>query len=261
MGTGLNAATTGTVVAATGPGDPVVTAAAHLLAESVPSSCAGLVAYHASDYAAFLAASLAPPPPLGTLLLRCVADETGVQAAADWRLLGRRLLLNGIAVRAHDRGRGHGSRLLEDGVRLAGRLGCDELLLDVSLENTIARHLYRRAGYQDQSYQVWTQLDPATSPADSPVRVVDWASFTAHHRAYGFGDLRVRVGADEFGVRCVGRAARVPGGQAGAAVRATLGPLLGIDQWYVTTASAEPETEPAFARFARMWRGLPGPGR
>ncbi|SIQ96646.1 GNAT family N-acetyltransferase [Micromonospora avicenniae] len=258
MGAVLNPTTTGTVVAPTRPDDPVVTAAARLLAESVPSSCAGLVAYHASNYAAFLAASLAPPPPLHTLLLRCFCDETGVRAAADWRLLGRRLLLNGIAVRAQDQGRGHGSRLLDDGVRLANQLGCDQLLLDVSLENTVARRLYRRAGYQDQSYQVWTQLDAATSPADTPVRIVDWASFTAHRRAYGFGDLRVRVGDDEFGVRCVANAARVPGGAAGAAIRATLGPLLGIDRWYMTTASAEPETEPGFARFARMWRGLPG---
>ncbi|MFC0509184.1 GNAT family N-acetyltransferase [Micromonospora costi] len=261
MGALVNATVAEAVGAPTHPDDPVVTAAACLLAESVPTPCAGLVAYHAPGFAAFLAASLAPPPPLRTLFLRCVVDDTGVRAVADWRLLGRQFLLNGVAVRAQDRGRGLGSLLLEDGAEVARRLGCDGLLLDVSLENTAARNLYQRTGYGDRSYQVWTHLDPATSPTDVPVRIVDWASFTAHRRAYGFGDLRVRVGADEFAVRCVGAAARVPDGATGAAIRAALGQLLGIDQWYVTGASAAPNAEPAFAHFARMGRSLPPPGR
>ncbi|MDG4809025.1 GNAT family N-acetyltransferase [Micromonospora sp. WMMD1120] len=256
----LNTVTAEAVMTPTRPDDPVVTAAARLLTEAVPSSCAGLVAYHAPDFTAFLKASLVPPA-LATLLLRCVCDETGVRAVADWRLLGRQLLLNGISVRAEDRGHGHGSLLLEDGARLARRLGCLELLLDVSVENAPARHLYRRAGFEDQGYQVWTHLDLSTPPADTAVRIVDWASFIVHQRAYGFGDLRIRMGADEFRVRCVDRAARVPGGAVGTAVRAVLGPLLGIDRWYVTTASGQPNAEPAFARFARMRRSLAGPNR
>lgn len=55
--------------------------------------------------------------------------------------------VNVLAVVPEERGKGHGSRLLEVADEIAGRLGLDGLSIIVSDGNSGARRLYERCGY------------------------------------------------------------------------------------------------------------------
>lgn len=242
---------------------------ARLLAASVPSSCAGLVAYHASGYPSFLAAALAPPTAARTVVLRCVPDgddrirpadavRAGRHVAvADWRLLDGQLFLNGIAVDEDARGAGLGSALLADGLALARRLGCTSLGLDVALDNTGARRLYRRTGFVERAYTRWDEVPVGAASADR-VYLLDWPSFVAHHDRYGFGDLQVRLGTERIRVRIVGDNLRVPYGVDPGPLFAALADLLPVRRTYTLGDDPDGPDGPAapatFARFARMVR-------
>ncbi|MEV4499372.1 GNAT family N-acetyltransferase [Micromonospora arborensis] len=238
------------------PDDPSLLEATDLLASSVPETCLGLVAYHASGYGSFLAAALTPPADACTLILRAVRGPAGLRAVADWRLLPGQLLLNGIAVREDERGRGLGTRLLNDGHDLAVRLGCRALLLDVSLDNPVAHGLYRRHGFTELTHSSWREVVGVRASTPAPVRLVNWPAFAAHHTAYGFGDLTVRtaLGA-EIDLRVVGTAIRVPAAPDAAALAAAIGPLVGIDRCFsaATRTDGHPaDAGPELARFVRM---------
>jgi ribosomal protein S18 acetylase RimI-like enzyme len=235
----------------TDPADPALRSVVRLLASSVPASCAGLVAYHASGYRRFLRAALAPAAAAQTVILRCVRLGDEVRAVADWRLLDHQLFLNGIATRAPERGRGYGRRLLDDGLAVARRLRCTSLALDVSLENSGAKRLYQRMGFTNRSTAAWANVGGC--PADQPeIRVLDWPSFAAHRSAYGFGDLRVSTFAGTATVRLVDGAMRVPAGRHGVTVAAALSPMVGAERAYAIGAA--PDEDEVFASFARMER-------
>ncbi|WP_433349142.1 GNAT family N-acetyltransferase [Micromonospora sp. CA-111912] len=244
------AGVTAGVTALDGPADPALGPVTRLLAEAIPADCAGLVPYHAPGYAAFLSAALAPPAGSRTVLLRCVRDGTDVLAVADWRWLGRQLLLNGIAVARGARGSGLGGALLADGLRLARRLRCAALALDVSRDNAGARRLYRRFGFAGRSHSSWAEVPIAAGAGPGP-RFADWPAFAAHRAAYGFGDLRVLTAAGPVTVRAVGPTLRVPAGpEAGGLATTLAGPLGATRAWAVRDGwDAE-----GFARFTRMLR-------
>jgi ribosomal protein S18 acetylase RimI-like enzyme len=236
----------------TDPADPALRSVVRLLADSVPASCAGLVAYHASGYRRFLQAALAPPAAARTVILRCIRLGDEVRAVADWRLLDRQLFLNGIATRATERGRGYGRRLLDDGLAVARQLNCTTVALDVSLENARARQLYQRMGFADRSTAAWANTVGGW-PADAPeIRILDWPSFAAHRSAYGFGDLRVSTFAGTAAVRLVGGAMRVAAGRHGGAVAAALSQMVGAERVYAMGAA--PDEDEVFASFTRMER-------
>ncbi|MFY1620573.1 GNAT family N-acetyltransferase [Micromonospora sp. WMMD736] len=236
------------------PTDPHLDGIVALLRQSIPAECAGLTPYHSATFAAFLSAAVAPPSDLRTVVLRYVRDPAGIRAVADWRVIGGRLFLNGIAVAAGHRGRGWGGLLLDDGHDLARQLGCADLALDVSVGNPGARRLYERRGFTDESYAQWTEvrLDPvAPEPA---VRLLDWPSFAAHHAAYGFGDLRIGWATGTAGVRVVGASLRLAAEVPGAGLAAALARVLPITRCYRIGPTAEAGTSGGFARFARMSR-------
>ncbi len=242
----------GPVVGLVAPTDADLDAAARLLASSVPVGCNGTVAYHANGFRAFLAAALTPPPGLRTVLLRGVHVDGRLVAVADWRLVPPALHLNGIAVDPATRGVGLGGTLLADGLALARELGCDRALLDVSRDNPGARRLYLHAGFADVSHTTWTEVTPA--PGGGGVRALDWPAFAAHRAAYGFGDLRVRVGPHSATLRVVGTVLRAPAGPLGGILAGGLAGLLGTSRAY----AIEEGTGPAgFAAFARMSRPVP----
>jgi GNAT superfamily N-acetyltransferase len=230
---------------------PAHRAVAALLAGSVPAGCAGLVAYHARGYPAYLAAALAPPLALRTVLVRALRLAGQVVAAADWRLTGTELLCNGIAVDPAHRGRGHGSHLLRDGLALARALGAAAVCLDVDLANTGARALYQRFGFRQRHRTRWYELPAAgpVPPGSPPCPAVDWPVFAAHRAAYGFADLTLRrPGGGTDRVRVVGDVARVPTDDP--QVRAALHQLVRPARTYTTG----PDVPGAgFARFARMY--------
>ncbi|GAA3735687.1 hypothetical protein GCM10022225_18010 [Plantactinospora mayteni] len=227
-----------------------------LLASSVPPTCAGLVPYHAAGYAGFLAAAVAPPTALRTVRLRAIRVATAVIAVADWRLLDSQLFLNGLAVRDDHRGRGYGSALLTDGLRLAADLGLATLGLDVVTDNAPARSLYRRFGFRDLDYAVWTDIPAADlerSGDAGQVGVLDWPAFTAHHAAYGFGDLSVRRGDNRVGrIRLVGTALRTEPGPAGAALAGALRRLVQPSRSYSIRPAGTGSGDDGFAHVARM---------
>lgn len=238
-----------------GPADPVLDTVVSLLKKSVPIACAGLVPYQAAKFAAYLGAALTPPPSRRTIFVRYLSAADGVRAVADWRLLGTCLFLNGIAVRAEDRGQGHGTRMLEDGEDLARRLGCDMLALDVSLSNMPARRLYKRFGFVEQSYSEWVDV-PSGRPDDDPgVRLLDWPAYAAHQSAYGFADLCIAWGVQQATIRVIGSAVRVPDHAADVAT-ALAGAVSTERVFTIRPASAGDTSERAFAAFARMARQL-----
>jgi GNAT superfamily N-acetyltransferase len=188
--------------------------AAGLLRLIVPQPCLGLTPYDSPRFGAFLAAAAAVPPSMRTLLLRGVVTSDRLAAVADWRVLGRVLFLNGIAVSSSHRGAGIGTQLVADGVRLASELGCSAVELDVAVGNDPAAALYDRAGFERVGVTTWVELSGRlASAAESPVggvpaggavlvapapveartatswRVRNWPMFSAHFDAYGFGDV------------------------------------------------------------------------
>lgn len=236
--------------------DPALLAsAARLLAESVPPQCAGLVPYHAVGYPRFLAAALAPARELRTVLVRGIRSKGHLHAVADWRLLDDCLFLNGVAVRAADRGTGLGGRLLRDGLDLARRLGRFRLALDVSLGNPGARALYQRFGFRDESFAAWVEEKPDISDV-TPVRLLDWPAYAAHQAAYGFGDLRLTRAGAPVSVRIVGTALRLPPGASD--LVAPLSQVATVSRSFTIRPAAGPDQDPkGFAHFARMSRPLP----
>ncbi|WP_197087806.1 N-acetyltransferase [Micromonospora sp. HK10] len=177
-------------------------------------------------------------------------------AVADWRLLGTCLFLNGIAVATQERGQRHGSRLIEDGERLGRLLGCDTLALDVSTSNPAARRLYERHGFVEHTYAEWLRVHPQAAE-QAEVRLLDWPSFSAHHSAYGFGDVRVVHRNRDHVVRVLGSALRVPADEDGPVLAAVLSVSVGADQAFaVQPTSAGSPSSGAFVHFARMTRTL-----
>lgn len=177
--------------------------AASLLRLIVPQPCLGLTPYDSPRFDAFLAAAAAVPSSMRTLLLRGVVSEAGeLVAVADWRVLGRVLFLNGIAVAHSHRGAGLGTELVADGVRLAKSLGCSAAELDVAVGNDPAAALYERAEFEPVGVTTWVELSgealapaPTGSVLVAPARtattwrVRNWPMFSAHFTAYGFGDV------------------------------------------------------------------------
>lgn len=246
----MSALVTADIESVAGPTDPALGAVVRLLATSVPDSCVGLVAYHASGYQAFLAAALAPPAPHRTLILRCVRDDDGVVAVADWRAVGETLLLNGIAVRPEERGRGLGSQLLQDGLTLARRLGRTSVALDVSEENPGAYRLYRRTGFTEQRVTVFADVPTDPSPEPEPVRLCNWPSFITDRAAYGFADLNVDTRDRQFTARLVGRVLRVPTGADTTRIGTSLAAITEASRCYAIGPDDGPGQ--TIARFIRM---------
>ncbi|MDD1774854.1 MAG: GNAT family N-acetyltransferase [Methanobacterium sp.] len=56
--------------------------------------------------------------------------------------------LAGVAVDEEFRGQGVGSLLLEEGVNMARKRGCERVVLDVALDNPGAKRLYERIGFK-----------------------------------------------------------------------------------------------------------------
>ena len=212
--------------------------AASLLRLIVPQPCLGLTPYDSPRFGAFLAAAAAVPPPMRTLLLRGVVSSDRLTAVADWRVLGRVLFLNGIAVAADHRGVGVGTQLVADGVSLAKSLGCSALELDVAVGNDPAAALYDRAGFERVGVTTWVELSGrpvvGSSPAvggemaggsllvaPAPVeasartqttwRVRNWPMFAAHFDAYGFGDVDLAGPGQSAAVRVLPSGWRLSG--------------------------------------------------
>lgn len=192
--------------------DPrTTTRAAQLLAASVPDEAAGLVPYTLAGYHRYLAVLLGQPPALRSVLVRALIRDGMPVAVADWRVLADTLFLNGISVAPEWRGRGWGSRLLEDGTVLARSLGLPHLALDVAAANVAAVALYLRSGFTVTAESSWCHVPAGDAgTADAVGRVLDWPVFCALRSAYGFADLSLR---DRHGavrvVRAVGDALRL----------------------------------------------------
>ncbi len=232
--------------------------AVRLLGASVPAECQGLVAYHASGYSTFLAAALSPPPGQRTVCLRAARVAGEVIAVADWRIMSGQLFLNGISVRPPYRGHGYGTRLLDDGVRMARDLGLAALGLDVAVDNVGAYALYQKMGFEEMGYSWWEHVPPEEDGTGrAPVRILDWPAFDAHRSAYGFGDLSVRHAGQVIKVRAVGAVLRVEPGATGALLAHALSELLVPCRVYsVRTGATAGPTPGWFARFVRMRMSL-----
>ncbi|MFY1575469.1 GNAT family N-acetyltransferase [Verrucosispora sp. WMMD703] len=239
--------------------DPALGEAVDLLGASVPQACAGLVAYHAAGYRSYLAAAVTPPIASRSLILRAIRGPRGLRAIADWRILPGQLFLNGVAVREDERGQGLGTRLLSDGRKLAERLLCRRLALDVSLDNPAAHRLYLSHGFTELSRSRWRDVYPSEhSPA--ALRLINWPFYVAHRNLYGFGDLAVRAGIRDMNLRIVGTATRVPAVADADALAAAVTRLLPVKDYYLTESAEDrnaADGRPIRAEFLRMSSELP----
>ncbi|GAB1642994.1 GNAT family N-acetyltransferase [Krasilnikovia sp. MM14-A1259] len=231
-------------------------AAARFLADSVHKSIVGLVPYSSPKYAGFLRAATRPPAPMRTLLVRMAVRDSHLVGAADWRILPDRLFLNGLTVSERHRGTGVGRELVADGLRIADSLGLTELGLDVIADNSAALSLYGRMGFTLTTTTGWYEL-PAGAGSDSgPARATDWPSFRAHHDAYGFGDLTLRLSTgDTSKVRLVGRTLRSEQPEPAPGVRACAR-LIGVERITCTAAVPPPGDFSFLCESVRMLRKL-----
>ena len=224
--------------------------AASLLRLIVPQPCLGLTPYDSPRFGAFLAAANAVPTSMRTLLLRGVTAADQVVAVADWRVLGRVLFLNGIAVSPDHRGEGIGSKLVADGIRLAKELGCSAVELDVAVGNDPAAALYERAEFEPVGVTTWVELSgEALAPPSEPVEPVDpaggsvlvapartattwrvrnWPMFSAHFTAYGFGDVDLAGPGQSAAVRVLPSGWRLSGLDSVAAAPAAVEALAAV---------------------------------
>lgn len=230
----------------------MTTAAARLLAQSVPDAAAGLVPYTLNSCHRYLAAVLAPPPPRRTVVLRTILQDGTPVAVADWRLRGATLFLNGLSVGAAFRGGGLGRELMDDGAGLARALGVAHLELDVVTGNDAACALYRRCGFTGASESTWGHI-----PIDEPGagtrggRILDWPMFAAAYAAYGFGNLSIRdTDGRVASVRVVGNTIRFDADADVGLPPAELAAMTGCTRGYAVGDCAERP----FLRFVRMTR-------
>lgn len=91
----------------------------------------------------------------GYAVLGCVADQGE---------------LANIAIRASDRGRGWGARLLDGVLEEAGRRGVHQLYLEVRRSNEAAAALYRSRGFQE----VGVRRDYYEAPREDARVLVKW---------------------------------------------------------------------------------------
>lgn len=259
--------------------------AAALLRLGVPEPCAGLTPYDSHHFSRYLATAGMPALAHRTLFLRGMVDRERLLAAADWRLMGSVLYLNGLAVLPSARGHGVARELLTDGVRLARSLGCSVLELDVIAPDGAragrrvhsAIGTFTRFGFEPVGSSTWLDAqDTATAehgPSDGTSdgtsqrtrwRVGNWPEFFPHYQAYGFGELA--LGRAGEGRQDEGRAKRttlqvLPGGwrvraaaEAPGLVRA-FASVIGHRPRRVFTVAVGAHTDPsAFARFVRLRR-------
>lgn len=190
-------------------------AAAELLTAVVPPSCAGLTPYDSERFAGFLSAGAGVPERWRTLVVRGYEHDDALVAAADWRLLGSTLFLNGIAVAPGARGQGIARALLDDGLALARAHRCRWIELDVAADNAAGNRLYERYGFERAGASVWVEVaygahDPH-APDDPPrCRVRNWPAFDSHYARYGFGDLELTGPVGDLTVRVLPGGWRVP---------------------------------------------------
>ena len=79
-------------------------------------------------------------------------DESGLIGCCAMEAHGRSGVLRSLAVIPAQRGRGLGSRLIDETLALAGRLGCSDIyLLTFTIENLAARHGFRRISRENVS--------------------------------------------------------------------------------------------------------------
>ncbi|HEY6740621.1 MAG TPA: GNAT family N-acetyltransferase, partial [Actinopolymorphaceae bacterium] len=258
--------------------------AAALLRLGVPEPCAGLTPYDSHHFSRYLATAGMPALAHRTLFLRGMVDRERLLAAADWRLMGSVLYLNGLAVLPSARGHGVARELLTDGVRLARSLGCSVLELDVIAPDGAragrrvhsAIGTFTRFGFEPVGTSTWLDVretsaaEPGTpgrsgggTRGGTPWRVGNWPEFYPHYQAYGFGELTFgRAGAgDEAHVVRRTTLQVLPGGwrvrevaEAPGLVR-TFAPVIGHRPRRVFTVAVGTHTDAsAFARFVRLRR-------
>lgn len=127
--------------------------------------------------------------------------EGAIVGFADFRLLGDGAgFLSYICVASHARGQGVATRLID--FFLASHPDVTELSLDVFRENSSARALYSKLGFESKYTSAWVTRsvpDPSGSVA-IPALPASIAAFRAH----GFCELGVKLGQDSFNVGLIG---------------------------------------------------------
>lgn len=91
--------------------------------------------------------------PISIFSVLCRGSERGelvIGYFGTWHIVDQ-LHLCTFAVDPAEQGRGLGGLLLQCVFRLAQRLGCSEILLEVRVSNAAARGLYQRGGFTEQS--------------------------------------------------------------------------------------------------------------
>ncbi|WP_308259293.1 GNAT family N-acetyltransferase [Pseudonocardia sp. H11422] len=96
--------------------------------------------------------------------LRSAVREGGTVASSCLlKIDGRTALLDAVSTDPAHRGRGHGDVLVRDALAIAGRAGCDLVVLDAAADDR-PRHWYARRGFAEVGERATARQDTAPPP-------------------------------------------------------------------------------------------------
>ncbi len=135
-----------------------------------------------------------------------VADAgDSVVGVVDLQRADEVAFLSYVATDPRARGQGIAARLLAAALDRAAEEGARAFALDVFAHNAVARAWYARLGMVAEGQSVWIELAPrATRRRPTHLVVADRDAADAHHRRYGFSQLRVRSARGEYAVGRLG---------------------------------------------------------
>ncbi|MDF2667706.1 MAG: hypothetical protein K0R67_12 [Paenibacillus sp.] len=178
--------------------DKDIQKACRLLRDSMPEREYNRTIFSCSGYPQYLRAAFWCRTHAATMLIGAYDGEHLI-GFAEWRRLETQFVLNNLNVDAAYRSYGIGSRLIAYGEELALKEGVGTLTLDVFAWNEHAYEWYKRLGFVETNRTYWYERS-LYSRGNSPVMdsvppyiVEDFPMAEAHHAAYGFSSLRIRM--------------------------------------------------------------------
>ncbi len=179
-------------------GDSDIERACSLLRDSMLGKEFDRTIFSCSGYAQYLRAASCSSVHSATWLIGAYDGDLMI-GFAEWRRLDQQLVLNNLNVDTAYRGHGIGGRLVALGEVLALKEGIRSLKLDVFAWNEHAHAWYLRLGFVESDRTYWYEgdQDPLEDSRDkektAPYLIEDNPMAEAHHTAYGFSSLQIRL--------------------------------------------------------------------
>lgn len=174
----------------------------------LPREKRDLTILNCSGVARFLEETIAKPHrEADAAFVAYVEDET-ILGAAEFRHHASLLFLNHIAIHSSARGRGIGTRLLREGIRLVCRPGEKMVGLDVFDDNAQALSWYHHLHFKPASRRGWMKAPPASWAAEHGTggdwKVGKMQIANEMHSRYGFSCFELRSNGTQYSIGRLG---------------------------------------------------------